>query len=71
MTDEGIVASKTDEMEDRYPTGDANLSTSALAYGGYVHAAHLARSLGKAKTGKLYDERAAELAKAIESYFGA
>jgi hypothetical protein len=33
-TADGIVASQTDEMEDRYPTGTANLSTSSLAYGG-------------------------------------
>ena len=43
-TPDGIVASKTDEMEDRYPTGDANLSTSSLAYGGYRLAAHLGAS---------------------------
>ncbi|HEX5791600.1 MAG TPA: hypothetical protein VFY13_10615, partial [Luteolibacter sp.] len=71
MTPEGIVASKTDEMEGRYPTGDANLSTSSLAYGGYRHAAHLARALGKADLGKLYDERATKLAAAIDAYFAA
>jgi len=70
MTADGIVASKTDEMEGRYPTGDANLSTSALAYGGYVHAARLARALDKPGLGSSYDERAAELAVAIEEFFG-
>jgi hypothetical protein len=71
MTPEGVVASKTDEMEGRYPTGDANLSTASLAYGGYRHAAHLARALGKPKVGATYDQRADALAASIESYFGA
>ena len=70
-TAEGIIASRTDEMEGRYPTGKANLSTSALAYGGYCHAARLADALGKTATAKEFDQRAAALRKAIESYFGA
>ena len=66
----GIVASKTDEMEGRYPTGDANLSTSSLAYGGYRLAAGLAHSLGKQAAAD-FDKRAEALRKGIESYFGA
>jgi len=69
-TAEGIIASQTDEMEDRYPTGKANLSTSALAYGGYRQAARLARSLGQPLATE-FDARAAALSKGIESYFGA
>lgn len=69
-TAEGIVASQTDEMEDRYPTGNANLSTSALAYGGYRQAAHLARALGKPVAAQ-FDQRADALRTGIEAYFGA
>jgi len=68
--EDGIVASKTDEMEDRYPTGDANLSTSSLAYGGYRLAANLARSLNKPVAAE-FDQRADALRKAIDSFFGA
>jgi hypothetical protein len=70
-TTNGIVASQTDEMEDRYPTGKANLSTSSLAYGGYCLAARLAQSLGKSDVANVYDSRAVALRKAIELYFGA
>jgi hypothetical protein len=70
-TADNIIASKTDEMEDRYPTGQANLSTSALAYGGYRQAAHLARALGKAERAVEFDTRAEALAKGIDAYFGA
>jgi hypothetical protein len=69
-TTDGIIASQTDEMEGRYPTGKANLSTSALAYGGYRQAAQLARALGKPVAAE-FDTRADALRKAIESYFGA
>jgi len=69
-TADGIVASRTDEMEGRYPTGDANLSTSSLAYGGFRMAAHLARSLGK-PAAATFDRHAEALRKGIESFFGA
>lgn len=69
-TTDGIIASETDEMEGRYPTGKANLSTSSLAYGGYRLAARLARALGKPVAVE-FDRRADALRKAIESYFGA
>jgi hypothetical protein len=69
-TAEGIVASKSDEMEGRYPTGKANLSTSSLAYGGYRLAANLARSLNKPVAAE-FDQRADKLGKAVESFFGA
>lgn len=70
-TADGIVASRTDEMEGRYPTGTANLSTSSLAYGGYRRAATLARAIAKPKVAAEFDTRADALRKSIESYFGA
>ncbi len=69
-TADGIIASQTDEMEDRYPTGTANLSTSSLAYGGYRLAARLAQSLGKPVAAE-FDQRAEALRQGIESNFGA
>lgn len=69
-TAEGIVASQSDEMEGRYPTGTANLSTSALAYGGYRQAARLAQALDN-PLAKEFDRRADTLRKAIDGYFGA
>ena len=71
LTSDGIIASETDEMEGRYPTGDANLSTSSLAYGGYRLAARLAHDMGKKSVGQEFDKRADALRKAIEKYFGA
>ena len=71
LTSDGIIASETDEMEGRYPTGDANLSTSSLAYSGYRQAARLAHDMGKKSVEQEFDKRADALRKAIEKYFGA
>ena len=67
----GVVASRTDELEGRYPTGTANLSTASLAYGGYRAAARLAQALGKTTEARDYQAGADALANAIESFFGA
>ena len=70
-TEEGVIASETDEMEDRIPTGEANLSTSSLAYGGLRAAADLARSLDKPLEAEKLDKEADALAASMEAYFGA
>ena len=70
-TPEGVIASRTDELEGRLPTGKANLSTSSLYYGGLRAAADLGRSLGMDKEATSYDQQAEVMAKAISSYFGA
>lgn len=71
-TPEGVIRSDKDELEGRFPTdGYANLSTSALCYGGLRFAAKLADSLGDQETKDIYNERADALQSAIESYFGA
>ncbi|MDF2723891.1 MAG: hypothetical protein K0Q59_3566, partial [Paenibacillus sp.] len=56
--------------EGRFPAGKANLSTSALAYGAYVQASQLAVALGRSTEAVVYQEKAAQLGKAIEHYFG-
>lgn len=71
-TSNGVIESQSDEMEGRIGTGGANLSTSALAYGGYASAIDLAKSLGKGDSIiKEYTIAKNNLGKSIESYFGA
>ncbi len=67
----GVVESDTDELEGRFPTGNANLSTSTLAYGALRSAADLAWALNKPVEATEYNRRADALHQAIESYFGA
>lgn len=69
---DGVVASDSDELEERFPSGDANLATSSLYYGALLHAADLAKALNKPpKLVKSYEKRVNQMAQSIEDYFGA
>ena len=72
INDKGVVKSDRDELEGRFPAGDANLCTSTLYYDALLSAAYLGESLGKsASTTADYRRRAKAMRAAIESYFGA
>lgn len=69
---EGVATSDTDELENRFPSGDANLCTSSLYYDALISASYLAKELNKgSKIANTYRSQAAELRKNIEKYFGA
>lgn len=65
----GVIESDSDELEGRFPSGDANLSTSSLYYGALVRAARLAKALKKPY--KQYITEAEQIELSIEKYFGA
>ncbi len=66
----GVIASDSDELEGRFPSGDANLCTSTLAYAGLLGLAALERAFGYEEKAVVFEERAAALASAIETHFG-
>ncbi len=69
---QGVVESDSDELEGRFPSGKANLSTSSLYYDGLNSAVFLGKALGKPTTElNDYQERAKAMRAAIDSYFGA
>lgn len=71
LNDRGVVTSDTDELENRFPAGKANLSTSSLYFDALISAGYLGESLGKSrKEYAHYAQQAQNLHKAIESYFG-
>ncbi|MDE7472379.1 MAG: hypothetical protein K2M68_02220 [Muribaculaceae bacterium] len=70
-TPDGVVASDSDELENRFPSGDANLCTSTLHYDALLSGAYLADELGKKNLAAKYRKEATALRAAIESYFGA
>lgn len=71
LNEGGVVASDSDELENRFPSGDANLCTSTLYYDALLSAAYLGKELGiPAKQIEGYRKQATELRKSIESYFG-
>ena len=64
----GVVASDSDELEGRFPAGDANLCTSSLYYDALLSASMLGRELGMKGASK-YAAQAAELRENIDRYF--
>lgn len=71
LTPAGVVASNSDELENRFPAGDANLCTSTLYYDALRSAVMLGRELGvSAKQLNTYRNQANALEKAIEKHFG-
>ena len=72
LNEDGVVLSDSDELEGRFPAGDANLCTSTLYYDALRSASMLAGALGKGnRLARSYDAQADRLAVAIEKYFGA
>ena len=68
----GVVHSDRDELEGRFPSGDANLCTSSLYYDALCSAAHLARDLKQpAVVAKGYEQQAHALRAAIDRFFHA
>lgn len=69
---DGVVASDSDELEGRFPAGDANLCTSSLYYDALNSAVYLGKELKKeGKLLKQYASQAKYLKANIEKYFGA
>ena len=70
LNKEGVVASDSDELEGRFPSGDANLCTSSLYYDALISASCLCKELGKSGS-SAYLKQATILSKNMERYFGA
>lgn len=71
LNEEGVVKSDSDELENRFPSGDANLCTSGLYYDALISASYLGKDLGKpANQLNTYKKEAEVLKKNIETYFG-
>ena len=67
----GVVASDSDELEGRFPAGDANLCTSSLYYDALNSAVYLGKELKKPSSQlKKYAKQAKTLKENIEKYFG-
>ncbi len=72
INEDGVVRSDSDELENRLPSGDANLCTSCLYYDALQSAAYLSESMGMPKSvAHNYRKQAADLRQAIAKYFHA
>lgn len=71
LNEGGVVASDSDELENRFPAGKANLCTSSLYYDALRSAAYLGKDLGKSSSQlAAYTKQADALKKNIDRYFG-
>lgn len=72
LNEDGVIASDSDELENRFSAGKANLCTSSLYYDALLSAFYLGKSLGKPlKMINSYRENAAILRKKLDLYFAA
>ena len=72
LNKQGVVASESDELEGRFPSGKANLSTNCLYYDALVSSALLAKQLKLSKAQiDVYTKQAATLKANIAIYFNA
>ena len=72
LNEAGVVRSDRDELEGRFPSGNANLCTSSLYYDALLSAAYLSRDLRQpVSVAKHYEQQARELRTAIDQYFHA
>lgn len=71
VNENGVVNSDSDELEGRFPAGDANLNTSSLYYDALISAVMLGKELNiDSSILKEYAQQAKKLEKSIEDFFG-
>ncbi|MDZ7871621.1 MAG: hypothetical protein U5L02_20900 [Rheinheimera sp.] len=68
-TADGVIASDSDELENRFPAGKVNLSTNMLAFGALQSAARLYQALGDAAKANTLNTEAGQLRAAMLNYF--
>lgn len=68
-TEDGVIASDSDELENRFSSGKTNLNTSCLTLAGYRYASLLCRDLGITALADEYAREADALSAAIDRVF--
>lgn len=71
MNAENVVESDSDELENRFESGKANLSTAVITYDAFISMAYLEAELGNTDKSEIYCEFAEKVKSGISSYFEA
>lgn len=66
----GVISSDSDELENRFESGNANLFTSCITYDALGNASVLAEIIGDDNHKRLWEKERIKLKAAIETYFG-
>lgn len=67
----GVVESDSDELENRFESGKANLSTSCITYDAFISLHYIYKELGDSEKAENALITAQRIKESIESYFGA
>jgi len=70
INEAGVIRSDSDELENRFESGKANLSTSCIAYDALVSCSYLEKELGNIERVDYCSSCADKLRLNIENYFG-
>lgn len=71
ITADGIVKSDSDELENRFESGKANLSVSCITYDAFLSLSYLYKELGDEKEADKFFSLSEKIRNGIENYFGA
>lgn len=71
MNDDSVIESDSDELENRFESGKANLSTAVISYDAFVSMAYLEQELGRQEQSGIYRNFAERIRSGIRSYFEA
>lgn len=71
INSDGVVKSDSDELENRFESGKANLCTSCLTYDALISCSYLENEVGDIERAKILINKAEILKQNIEKYFGA
>lgn len=71
INENGIVESDSDELENRFESGKANLSTSCITYDAFISLYYMYKDLGDSQKAQKAFLCANKIKKGIEKYFGA
>ena len=69
INEHNVVVSDSDELENRFESGKANLSTAVITYDAFISMAHLEKELENYETEKKYKELSLLIKQGIEDYF--
>lgn len=71
INSDDVVNSDSDELENRFESGEANLSTAVISYDAFVSMSYIEKEFGKTEMQQKYKDLAERIRNGIENYFGA
>ncbi len=71
INSDNVVESDSDELENRFESGKANLSTSVISYDAFISMSYLEKEFNSSEKQLKYKALADRIRQGIENYFGA